>query len=78
MEELAAGGYWEEIEALMSERDALLADIGDSGRAAALKAAQASTDRILRLAASARLDVAGKLADLKRGRKATDAYRANG
>ncbi len=78
IEELAAGSRWPEVEALMRERNALLQDFRDAERAAALRAAQRSTDRILRLAASARLELAGELRKLQQGRKATEAYRAHG
>lgn len=77
IEELAAGSCWPEVEALMAERNALLADFREAERAAALRAAQKSTDRILRLAANARLELAGELKKLQLGRKATDAYRAH-
>lgn len=77
IEEEAAGSHWAEVEALMQERNRMLADIPASNREAALKAAQKSTDRLLALASSARLELAGELAKLQRGRKATDIYRAN-
>jgi tRNA isopentenyl-2-thiomethyl-A-37 hydroxylase MiaE len=77
IEEQAAGSHWAEVEALMQARNRMLADIPAGDREAALKAAQKSTDRLLSLASSARLELAGELAKLQRGRKATDIYRAN-
>lgn len=77
IEVLAAGSHWEEVETLMTERNALLDGMAGSDRNAALRAAQKSTDRLLALAKSARLELAGDLAKLQRGRKATDIYRAH-
>ncbi|MGB5245062.1 MAG: hypothetical protein WBM54_03100 [Woeseia sp.] len=77
IEEHAAGSRWAEVEALMAERNELLAKFAAAERPAALKAAQKSTDRILALAKSARLELAGALAKLQQGRKATDIYRAH-
>lgn len=77
IEEQAAGSHWAEVEALMAERNELLAKFPAAERPAALKAAQKSTDRILALAKSARLELAGELAKLQQGRKATDIYRAH-
>lgn len=77
MEELAAASRWEDLEVLMHERNDLLQQFAGDERAAALQAAQKSTDRILRLANNAKLEVAGELAKLQRGRKATDIYRAH-
>lgn len=77
IEEQAAGSHWPEVEALMDERNELLADFPESLRPAALQAAQKSTDRILALAKDARLELAGALAKLQQGRKATDIYRAH-
>ena len=74
---LAAGSNWEEVEALMAERNNMLEQMTGPERTAALRAAQKSTDRLLALAKSARLELAGELAKLQRGRKATDIYRAN-
>ncbi|ANO51041.1 hypothetical protein [Woeseia oceani] len=73
----AAGSRWEEVETLMTERNAMLEHMTGPDRRAALRAAQKSTDRLLALAKSARLELAGDLAKLQRGRKATDIYRAN-
>ncbi|MGB5347139.1 MAG: hypothetical protein WBN23_13320 [Woeseia sp.] len=77
IEEQAASSRWPEVEALMTERNELLADFPATLRPAALQAAQKSTDRILALAKSARLELAGALAKLQQGRKATDIYRAH-
>lgn len=77
IEELAAGSHWPEVEALIEERNALLPDFSAEERVAALNAARRSTDRILKLALNARLELVGELAKLQRGRKATDAYRAH-
>ena len=77
IEEQAAGSHWPEVEELMQQRNALLAGVTGAAREIALKAAQKSTDRLLALAKSARLELAGELAKLQRGRKATDIYRAN-
>lgn len=77
IEEQAAGSHWAEVEALMAERNELLAEFSAKERPAALQAAQKSTDRILALAKSARLELAGALAKLQQGRKATDIYRAH-
>ncbi len=77
IEEQAAGSHWPEVEALMQQRNGLLAGVSGLARERALKAAQKSTDRLLALAKSARLELAGELAKLQRGRKATDIYRAN-
>ncbi len=77
IEECAAGSRWAEVEALMAERNELLQDFHGDRRAEALAAAQRSTDRILKLAVAARLELVGELARLQRGRKATDAYRAH-
>lgn len=77
MEQLAAASRWEDLEVLMHERNDLLQRFAGQERAEALQAAQKSTDRILKLASSAKLEVAGELAKLQRGRKATDIYRAH-
>ncbi|MEQ8207233.1 MAG: hypothetical protein RIA65_13765 [Woeseia sp.] len=77
IEVLAAGSQWEDVETLMTERNSLLERMTGSDRKAALRAAQKSTDRLLALAKSARLELAGDLAKLQRGRKATDIYRSN-
>ena len=77
IEVLAAGSNWPEVEALMAERNEVLAGMTGADRPAALHAAQKSTDRLLALARSARLELAGELAKLQRGRKVTDIYRAH-
>ncbi|MCB1843299.1 MAG: flagellar protein FliT [Halioglobus sp.] len=77
IEVLAAGSNWPEVEALMAERNHVLEGVTGAQRPAALQAAQKSTDRLLALAKSARLELAGELAKLQRGRRATDIYRAN-
>lgn len=78
IEEHAARCHWADVESLMAERNARLADVPSDDRPAALAAAKASTDRVLAVAADARLTLAGELARLQRGRVATAAYRANG
>lgn len=77
IEEAAANSDWSLVEALMAERNSMLDSFGNKQRPAALEAARKSTDRILELAKSARLELAGELAKLQKGRKATDIYRAH-
>ncbi|MBT8097939.1 MAG: hypothetical protein HKN35_04055 [Woeseia sp.] len=77
IEEHAAGSNWPDVEALMAERNKLLGEFPAAERPAALQAAKKSTDRILALAKSARLELGGELAKLQEGRKATDIYRAH-
>lgn len=77
IEEQAAASRWPEVEALMAERNALLVDFGDAERPAALEAARKSTDRILALAKSARLELGGEIARIQRGKRAVDVYRAH-
>ena len=77
IEEQAATSHWDEVDGLISERNRLLGDFVADERVAALRAAKKSTDRILALAKAAKLDVAGQLKDLQRGREATEVYRAN-
>ena len=77
MEELAAAGEWEQVSDLLGKRNAMLREIGDDKKAAALKAASRSTDLIRAMAQKAQSEIAGKLAQLQRGREATDSYRAH-
>ena len=76
MEELAAAEEWNEVAELMTKRNAMLREIDESERAEALLAARRSTDRIRRMAANAQGEIRNKLAQLQRGREATDSYRA--
>ena len=76
MEELAAAEEWQEVADLMAKRNAMLREIEESERGAALVAARRSTDRIRRMAVNAQGEVRSKLAQLQRGREATDSYRA--
>jgi len=78
IEEMAARSRWADVEALVRERNALLADFSGEDRARALAKANESTERILALATSARLELSGDLAKLRKGREATRAYRAHG
>lgn len=78
LEELAAAGEWQQLTDFMIKRDAMLSQIEESEREAALTAARRSTGQILQMAEMARQDIADRLAALKRGRKAADSYRANG
>jgi len=78
IEEHAAHYRWADVESLMVERNTRLAHVRPDDRQAALAAAKESTDRVLAVAAKARLALAGELARLQRGRAATAAYRANG
>jgi hypothetical protein len=77
LEELAAAEEWHQVSDLMTKRNAMLQVIEDVGQEAALVAARRTTDRIQRMAENARKDVADKLAQLQRGKVATDSYRAH-
>jgi len=77
IEELSALSRWVDVEALIRERNALLGDFSGEARARALAKANESTERILALATSARLELSGELAKLRKGREATRAYRAH-
>jgi len=77
MEELAAAGEWEQVSELLEKRNAMLREIDDDKKEAALRAASRSTDRIRGMAEQARSEVAGRLAQLHRGKEATDSYRAH-
>lgn len=77
IEERAAGSHWPEVEALIAERNEMLADVSQAERPAALRSAQESTDRILALAKAARLELGGALAKLQKGKEATEVYRAH-
>ncbi len=77
MQELAASGEWQQVFELLTTRNALLLELEDSERPAALLAAKHSTEQILLLAEKARTGVAKKLTGLVRGKKATDSYRSH-
>lgn len=76
MERLAAEGEWAQVSTLLERRNAMLREIDDVSRETALREASRSTERIHRLAVEAHNEIGGKLAQLKRGKKATDSYRA--
>jgi len=77
MEELAAADEWEQVSELLSKRNAMLREIADDEKEVALKSARGSTERIRDMAEKAQGEVAEKLAQLQRGREATDSYRAH-
>lgn len=77
MEEIAGAGKWLEVIDIMVNRDAMLREIEDSERQAALLAARRSMTRVRQIAETARRDVADKLTTLQHGKEATDSYRAN-
>lgn len=77
MEELAAAGEWQQVASLVTKRNAMLQEIDDSVREESLVAARRSTDRIKRMAEDAQNQVAEKIAQLHRGRKATQIYQSN-
>jgi hypothetical protein len=77
MEELAAAGEWSEVEELMHRRNTMIKVIEGSDREAALLAARQTTLQVQRMAEAARKEVAEKLSQLQRGRKATDSYLAH-
>ncbi|MDH3439952.1 MAG: flagellar protein FliT [Gammaproteobacteria bacterium] len=77
MEELAADGEWEKISDLLVKRNAMLREIADDEKAPVLKATDRSTERIRKLAQKAHGDVGQQLAQLHRGKEATDSYLAH-
>ena len=77
LEEQAMAGEWSQVEELVQKRNTILKAIEGSGREAALLAARQTTLQVQRLAEAARQEVAEKLSQLQRGRKATDSYLAH-
>lgn len=77
MEELAAAGEWDEVSRLMTKRDAMLREIEEALRGPVLLASRRTTERIRRMAEKAHEEIGDKLAQLQRGRQATDSYRAH-
>lgn len=77
MEELAAAEEWQQVAELLIQRNAMLREIPDDKKVEALLAASRSTERLTRMAGKARSEVANKLAQLHRGKEATDSYRAH-
>lgn len=77
MEELAAAGEWPDVAEWMRKRNAMLREVRDANRTGVLLAARSTTDRILRLAEAAKVDVGDKLMKLQRGKAATEIYRAH-
>lgn len=77
IEECAASNRWVDVEELMARRNNMLSEYTGGERRLALQAAKSSTDRVLALAKSARLELGGELAKLQEGRKASEAYRAH-
>ena len=77
MEELAAAGEWQQVGDLMMKRNAMLQELNTAERREALDKARQSTECIRAMAVQARREVAARLANLQRGREATDCYRAN-
>lgn len=75
LEELAAAGEWAEVADLMRKRNAMLREVHDVDRSAVLLTARQTTDRLLKLAEAAKLDVGDKLTKLQRGKAATEVYR---
>lgn len=77
MEELAAAGEWQQVTELLPRRNAMLGELAEDKKVDALLAASRSTERIRGMAEKARAEVADKLAQLHRGKEATDSYRAH-
>ena len=77
MEELAIAGEWNEVAHVMTRRNSLLQSIDGPVREAALVTARRTTIQVQRLAESAKQEVAEKLSQLQRGRRATDSYLAH-
>jgi hypothetical protein len=75
LEQLATDGAWQEIAALVKERDALLVSIPAAEREPALLAARRCTEFLRELARSAKLRCRDDLVALQRGRCAAASYR---
>jgi hypothetical protein len=76
LEQLAADDAWQELAAVVVERDALLASIPAAERKAALLAARRCTERLRALAQSAKAQCTQELTALQHGRRAAASYRA--
>ena len=75
LEELAGAGEWSEVADLMRKRNAMLREVHDLDRSAALLSARQTTDRLQQMAEAAKVDVGDKLTKLQRGKAATEIYR---
>ena len=77
LESLAKNGDWAELSASLAKRDRLLREMDETGKADALRESQKTTDRVRSAVESAKQEVGEKLAQLQRGKEATDSYRAH-
>lgn len=77
METLAGACEWDQIAEIMARRNTMLKSVEGTRREAALIAARRTTLRVQQMVESARNEAAEKLGQLRRGRKATDSYRAH-
>jgi len=76
-EELASTGEWEDLGSLLARRDAMLREIGDAKKEAAIVASLKSTEQIRVLVEKRKSEIGKELGQLQRGRAATESYSAN-
>ena len=74
MEECADQEDWDRVEELAHDLRNAVLEVPEANRRGALLAARRSTDKVREKARTARLDVTGKLSEIRRGRDAAKAY----
>ena len=77
MFELANAREWEAVGHLLKARNRLIRQLDGEERRAAIVASQECMQKLLRLAETARTEVADQLSSLMQGKKAAHAYRAH-
>lgn len=74
MEVLATAGEWDQIEDIAMRLRGVVMNVPEAERRAVMLTVQRSAERVAAKAKSARLEITGKIAELRRGQAAKKAY----